>query len=355
MADLMTKDEFQHKSSKFMARRKNPMIKDIDRLLSLYHGSVNNHRRRLKILALLYVWTSKYLSNGGTRAGVAELKAQVHSLLNQSENTVDVTNKGGTFKVNGQPSYPAQNGCSLSAANRLEAFLPGKGKVGGLDLQFTMKRVNAPAVELQFKETLIAQGVNSNVDSQALVAAETASISEYLDEYLALTGSASFAGLEEFEYCDKTQREKYRVFINSDDGCLYKDSGFVKCFTTNLTENANTNEAAYALDLENKLYCKPVSTFVMGQFNHSSFMSGKPVLCAGVLRADNLGRITYLDNASGHYKPTGGDLGYMLSYLDDKSCNLTNVSVRLLQTNQTLNGTTAKNSLSNLARSLLQG
>jgi len=39
------------------------------------------------------------------------------------------------------------------------------------------------------------------------------------------------------------------------------------------------------------------------RFNHSTLNAGKEVICAGILMADQ-GYLTYIDNASGHYKPT---------------------------------------------------
>ncbi len=42
---------------------------------------------------------------------------------------------------------------------------------------------------------------------------------------------------------------------------------------------------------------------LMAQHNHSSLNAGGDVICAGMM-AFNQGRITYIDNCSGHYKPT---------------------------------------------------
>jgi hypothetical protein len=41
-----------------------------------------------------------------------------------------------------------------------------------------------------------------------------------------------------------------------------------------------------------------------GKFNHSSMLSGKRVLCAGELEINRAGKLVYIDNNSGHFKPT---------------------------------------------------
>jgi len=45
----------------------------------------------------------------------------------------------------------------------------------------------------------------------------------------------------------------------------------------------------------------------LAQYNHSSLNAGADVICAGLIEF-NKGIITYIDNASGHYKPTPKDL-----------------------------------------------
>lgn len=51
-------------------------------------------------------------------------------------------------------------------------------------------------------------------------------------------------------------------------------------------------------------------------FHHSSFTSGGAVRCAGMIKMDG-GRVTYISNNSGHYKPDKGLLRNMVSYLQN--------------------------------------
>lgn len=60
------------------------------------------------------------------------------------------------------------------------------------------------------------------------------------------------------------------------------------------------------------------------EFYHSSFLSGKPGLCFGMIKVDN-GEITYIDNRSGHYKPTKKNLINAV----DKLCDCFSDSVKV--------------------------
>jgi hypothetical protein len=52
-------------------------------------------------------------------------------------------------------------------------------------------------------------------------------------------------------------------------------------------------------------------------FNHSSFTAGDNVVCAGMLRISATGRLTQIDNGSGHYKPNKEQLKAALNILED--------------------------------------
>jgi hypothetical protein len=52
------------------------------------------------------------------------------------------------------------------------------------------------------------------------------------------------------------------------------------------------------------IYVKPAKA---GKVHHSSFLSGKTVICAGEIKLHQ-GQITHINNLSGHYLPTREDL-----------------------------------------------
>jgi len=82
------------------------------------------------------------------------------------------------------------------------------------------------------------------------------------------------------------------------------------------------NDWAWVMDEYGNLYT--TNHHVEGQrlpntqrFNHSTLNAGKDVVCAGILRAAN-GRLTYLDNASGHYKPPRANVAAALATLQNE-------------------------------------
>ena len=367
MTQLMTAGEFKKTSSKFMARRQNPLILDIDKLLELYPASSGNPRRQLKILVLLYVWAKQYMHQGGTRGGVRTLMDQVSVALDKPANELwmSLSHQGARWK-GGQMQASGGDGKAMGQGYKMEPMLPGKGSVGGVNLSSQMKRINTPALRALFEDkgeaTLRDQAIKTGstytmatVIKQAEEAMATAPIREFLDVYVAFTQSAAFADRVDFEYCDKAKREEYRVFINDHDGRLYKDAVFTQAYTTDLTALPGDNWALFAYDLKGRLYCKPAAHVPDGSFNHSSFMSGKPVLCAGALESDGSGRLRYVSNESGHYRPTPGDLGNFLAILsDDFHVDMTGVNVTVsAATKVRMNGVTALAQLRNQTTSKL--
>ena len=72
--------------------------------------------------------------------------------------------------------------------------------------------------------------------------------------------------------------------------------------------------AIWVMDLKGNLYVVPKQ--FPGKFNHSSIMAGGDVLCAGEIIVKN-GKITHINNRSGHYRPGSGDLRMALKMLRD--------------------------------------
>jgi len=62
------------------------------------------------------------------------------------------------------------------------------------------------------------------------------------------------------------------------------------------------------------------------QFNHSSFNAGKNVICGGTLKAVG-GKLTYIDNSSGHYKPSMDDMARALWLLAADGADLSECAV----------------------------
>jgi hypothetical protein len=58
--------------------------------------------------------------------------------------------------------------------------------------------------------------------------------------------------------------------------------------------------------------------------NHSTFLAGKEVACAGEIVIED-GKLLYVSNASGHYAPPPSALGMLLKYFEDEGVELSEV------------------------------
>ncbi|TVR49852.1 MAG: hypothetical protein EA425_11265 [Puniceicoccaceae bacterium] len=321
----MSANEFRKKSSKFLARRKNPIIRDLDKLLSLYHASPDNPRRRLKIVILIYVWCQQYLYGGGgtgSRGGVGELLQQATATLKDpsSEMTLKLAHQGARWKDGDMQTPSSMKAKAMGQGYQMEPLLPGKGSVGGVALEHQLKRINTPALRGLFEDKITAdldrkgtQYTMKDVIRQAEDAMATAGIAEFLDVFVAFTADRSYATRADFEYCNKHQRNQYLLHFDSASGLCYRDDQLGIPYTTDVGNQQGW--ALYAMDLNHRLYAKPSSQVPDGAFNHSSFMSGKPVICAGAIEFDPAGRLRSISNESGHYRPTLGDLAHALHIL----------------------------------------
>jgi hypothetical protein len=133
----------------------------------------------------------------------------------------------------------------------------------------------------------------------------------------------------ETAYLNQKDLNQCLVTFNPEDNKLYL--GCEVLDTQNYTSKNGRHKAAYAVDKLGRLYIaehrSPINTpsnHAPGTpsspklpafqertgekfFYHSSFFRAKPGICFGMLEAID-GKITYLDNHSGHYKPSEQDL-----------------------------------------------
>ena len=110
-------------------------------------------------------------------------------------------------------------------------------------------------------------------------------------------------------YLQKRERISYRVQVWPD--------GFLHRAGQEFPHESPANERElYAMDDMELLYTANAPA-LGGTFHHSSFLSGKPVLCAGEIEIRN-GRVRYVDNGSGHYRPTTQQLLQCLNVLENR-------------------------------------
>ena len=77
-----------------------------------------------------------------------------------------------------------------------------------------------------------------------------------------------------------------------------------------------------------------------GSFYHSSYFGGSKVLCTGCITVV-AGDLTYINNDSGHYRPSGYQLSLALQALQAQGVNITNVTVDLTRNDRTFGMTKA--------------
>ncbi len=108
-------------------------------------------------------------------------------------------------------------------------------------------------------------------------------------------------------YLAKSDRERYEVHF---DGHLIKDSHDNPISTRGTSSFSGLEADIYVCSARTqRIYSAPSEK---GQLHHSSFMSGEPVIVAGDWVIED-GRLRYINTASGHYRPTIGNMRTFLN------------------------------------------
>jgi hypothetical protein len=94
----------------------------------------------------------------------------------------------------------------------------------------------------------------------------------------------------------------------------------------------DANGFMYAMDEYGTLFASAAAGLAKGgnYWNHSSFNAGKDVICAGMIKIHN-GTLVYVDNNSGHYKPSRQNFHAMLTVIANEGINLAGVTVLVRQ------------------------
>jgi len=173
---------------------------------------------------------------------------------------------------------------------------------------------------------------------------------------------ANFNGLSEQEYSEFLKKKKLKhvlymgkdarlnVLLDFDDqGLTYKPNAnnlvYVDCklpaFDRTKTADFIAKLWMYAMDSYGNLFGSPVPTFEalkkvagkMGQdpvkmtnFNHSTFNAGREVISAGLIGFTD-GYIQWIDNNSGHYKPSRESLKDAVEFMEDEGRDLSQLRV----------------------------
>ncbi len=122
-------------------------------------------------------------------------------------------------------------------------------------------------------------------------------------------------------YIEDSEKWKYQVVFSgqglacernaASGGLMLQES---RPITTSGFDNLCTSP--YAVDEDGVFYTQ-TSNHGGGILNHCSFLSGRPVMCAGNIGISN-GIVGYIDNGSGHYRPSVSNLVRALKALQDQ-------------------------------------
>jgi hypothetical protein len=93
------------------------------------------------------------------------------------------------------------------------------------------------------------------------------------------------------------------------------------------------NGYVWVMDQYGNMYVYPHNLgedYDIMQVNHSTMNSGREVICAGMIAA-TAGRVTQIDNASGHYKPTKEHLIEAVTILYQEGMDMSQLEVKSLR------------------------
>ncbi|MBV0899957.1 MAG: hypothetical protein KTV77_04390 [Wolbachia endosymbiont of Fragariocoptes setiger] len=126
------------------------------------------------------------------------------------------------------------------------------------------------------------------------------------------------------------EQSKHSLYIDqkNDDFRLYDISGNLYN-TKGKVSKGQQDMVAYAMTLEGKLVVHEhldVGRCDELAFRHSTLGGGKAILCSGLIKIEN-GKITHIDNNSGHYKPQPANLYNAIKRLQKKNVFSSNAKI----------------------------
>lgn len=137
-------------------------------------------------------------------------------------------------------------------------------------------------------------------------------------------------------YLNKSIREKCRVILT--------DGKFMQIVSTKNTSRDNRSlylmpfntsplqslfewGATIVVDKNGNMFAGKT---VPGRFHHSSFVAGKDVYFAGIIKTNAEGELLEISNESGHYRPTQANMNNFLQHLNERGALTTTLKINLL-------------------------
>ena len=272
-------------SAGLFARRTNPVLREIDRLVETYHliplTDADSFVRRTAFLAAIYSRTGVYLdqhtNKEARRAAVTELQAQAVAALKELRPPVAPRKPIDKFRAAAQlhmktkigggfrPSIPMHDQRYM-----LEAFGTTHYSALGLEQAFTFW--------LKKHEDAAAGRAISSPGS--------------FWDWLEVSGIANRT--KQITYLTKEEREGYRVQVQATG--LSWACGEGPLHSIGLPDD---DSFIFVISPEQEMFAGET---IFEKFHHSSFLEGRPVLGAGQIQV-NKGTLLKVTNESGHYRP----------------------------------------------------
>jgi hypothetical protein len=179
----------------------------------------------------------------------------------------------------------------------------------------------------------VGRGKQSNPFSGSAVEESTGSLGTMTYGQFTAT-AAAMDDANRVEYLNRKQRLEFLVTIQN--GLLYQDGALLDHLDPKDKDDLWTN--TYAVDQYGNIFSKAAKWRGVF-FNHSSYCAGKAVLCAGTIGCYQ-GKLLYLSNLSGHYKPNSVYLRQLLQIIAEEGVDLSDTLVEAMDTKRALKATT---------------
>ncbi|MEW5980288.1 MAG: hypothetical protein AB1898_31230 [Acidobacteriota bacterium] len=291
-------------TSKVLSDRKNPLILDIDILLAEYHKQGKTDIQKQKILILMLYYCTEWLVSKGEKE-TSWRRPHVQKLVSEIESEL----RTPAMLQATQDRIAGKKGKKLEE-DPIEVLQPRDARNKfGLRTDVTSTRRSAHGA-LTFINNFAASKKLTGYKKEL----QDKQITDYVDQ-LQILAAGAHQVTRNLEYLSKLERRACHL-QKWPDG-LFHLAGRDTPYQTSTATDANGNRILdlFAMDDMEFLYVGPPKQ--AGTFHHSSFLSGKPVLCAGEIALDQ-GKITKVSNSSGHYRPSTRDLLNCVLVLEKK-------------------------------------
>jgi len=289
---------------------------------------------------------AKVAATQDAEATVMRRRARVNELMNEAWQALQASDGGamadafqayqdrkalGAHRTAGlAPGYAPErdaylnSGKTKSLSGSLIDDLLGTGRTRNTPVPPTKINVNNQLVDNPARPAFAAQNAARKEQIQKAVkrrelTALTAADWQKIEKIAATV--ASGPGEIETKYMKRPERLQHMLESDGQGGLRYAIDG---------RSAATPGNAAwpYAMDEWGNIYTAndlaPESRGGYAMFNHSSFTAGDEVVCAGMLQIGAGGKLRFIDNNSGHYKPTDDQIRAAITVLrDEYNVNLT--------------------------------